>query len=490
MSAETEKTQNHYLSLLRNEAHDSFSCFVEYMTPDEPPAAHHEFFCEKFEAIERRDILRACFSCPPGHAKTKFFSRMGPAWYMGRNPNHKYLQGGHSQAFSENEFGKHVRDLVSDPKYQQVFPGVQLNPKSTAAGNWRLADSRGGYVTKGVGQSIAGYRGNIGGIDDPFGSREDAQSALTRNTTGNWLFTDFRTRLLPNSPLFIVATRWHPDDLIGRVEEMTKKGVGIPWEIYNLVALIENEEDMANDPLGRSMGEALWPEFYSVNELLEIKAGLPSGDWFALYKGKPRDIEGNIVKSAWFKRYDRYPVNVTTSSGFERRVRRITLSLDCAEKATARSDYTVAGVWIEDMVGRHYLVDVLRKRMELTDIITEVEAMAARWNVGTILVEEAGAGIQYLQLRQGKAPAPLIGIKVKNQSKEFRFDLVTPMFEAGEVWLPKKAPWLTDYEAEILAFTGMGDKHDDQVDMTSQYLSWARRRGSYGSKRLKGTRHM
>jgi predicted phage terminase large subunit-like protein len=482
-----DKLSTEYMDKLRDAAPKSLSCFTEFMTPDEPPANHHEFFCEKLEAIERRDILRATFSCPPGHAKTKFCSRYFPAWYLGRNPGYRYLQGGHSQNFAENEFGKYVRDIIFDPRYREVFPLVGINPKSSAAGNWRIAGHRGGYVTKGVGQSIAGYRGHIGGIDDPFGSREDAQSETIRKKTGDWLFTDFRTRLLPGAPLFIIATRWHPDDLIGRVEALTENNVGIPWEIYNLTALIETEEEMESDPLGRSMGEALWPDFYGVNELLELKATLPVGDWMALYKGRPRDPEGNVVKGGWFKRYDRLPVNaLSPSGGFERRIKRITVSVDCAEKATDRSAYTVALVWIEDMQGYHYLADVMRRKLEFAEMVTAIEEVARRWEADAILVEDAGAGIQYIQQRTGRAPAPVVRIDTENKSKEFRFDGVTTMIEAGEVWLPKSAPWLTDYENEILSFPN--GTYKDQVDATSQYLKWARKRGTYGSKRLKGLR--
>jgi predicted phage terminase large subunit-like protein len=147
----------------------------------------------------------------------------------------------------------------------------------------------------------------------------------------------------------------------------------------------------------------------------------------------------------------------------------------------------VALVWIEDMQGNHYLADVLRKRMEFPEIVKRVEELAAKWNAGAILVEDAGAGVQYIQTRTGKAPAPVIPVAVKGTDKEFRFDGVTPMFEAGEVWLPARSPWLADYETEVLAFPNGTD--DDQVDATSQYLSWARKRGRYGTKKMKGTGH-
>lgn len=422
----------------------------------------------------------------PTH-NTKFFTRYGPAWYLGRNPNHRYLQGGHSQSFAENEFGKYVRDIILTPEYSEVFKNVSISAKSSAAGNWRLSGGRGGYVTKGVGQSIAGFRGHMGGIDDPFGSREDANSPAVRTKTGNWLFTDFRTRLLPLSPLFIVATRWHPEDLIGLVEKLNKEKRGLPWQIYNLPALVETEAEMAMDPMGRSMGEALWPEYYGLNELLELKATLPSSDWFALYKGQPRDIEGNAVKTGWFQRYSQLPYRGAPGSPRVNEVRRVTLSVDCANKTTARSAYTVITVWYEDFQRRHYLADVVRKKMEFMDMVKAIHDTAARWHANLILVEDQGSGVQYINQYRGKAPAPIVPIEVNNKDKEFRFDGVIPTIEAGEVFLPVFAFWLAEYEHELLSFPD--STYKDQVDSTSQYLTYARRRGKYGSRKLKGVAH-
>ena len=425
----------------------------------------------------------------PTH-NTKFCSRYYPAWYLGRNRNHRYLQGGHSQNFAENEFGKYVRDILADPRFQEVFPDVMLHPRSTAAGSWRINRTRsGGYVAKGVGQSIAGYRGHCGGIDDPFGTREDAQSEAIRNKVGAWLFTDFQTRLLPGAPMFIIATRWHQDDLIGRVEIMSKQGKGIPWEIFNLPAIIETEEELATDPLGRDMGEVLWPEFYNEKEILNFKATLPGADWHALYKGRPRDEEGNVVKVGWFRRYKRLPApyfpgtNSNPDGDTGSSLRRVTVSVDCANKDTVRANPTVIGVWYEDHSRKHYLAEVVRKKMEFNTLVRTIESVAAAHNATAILVEDAGAGSQYLQQRAGLAPAPLIPRPTGNKSKEFRFDGVTPMIEAGEVFLPQQAIWLPDYEAELLAFPN--GTTDDQVDMTSQYLAWARAGRRFGTRKMK-----
>lgn len=481
-----DKMEEQYLGLLRDAAPNQFSCFVEYMTPEEPPAPHHEVMAEYFEKIEKRELMRATFSMPPGHAKTKFGTKMFPAWYFGRNPRHRYLQGGHSQDFCEKEFGAAVKGIILDPKYAAVFPESTINPRSTASGNWRLRNGKGGYVTKGVGQKIAGYRAHCGAGDDLIGSKEDADSPAIREKVWKWLWADFRTRFLPLSPIFLIATRWHEDDPIGRIEKYNKEGKGLPWEIINFNGLIENEAEAAVDPLGRDIGEALWADYYTAEILLELKDTLPSRDWNALYKGKPTDEEGAACKSGWFGRYETLPKDERNSNGglVKKNRRRITVSVDTANKVSKRAKYTAIGVWVEDMDHRHYLAEVVRKKLEFPDLIKEIESAAARWGANAILVEDKGSGTQYIQQRSGKAPAPIVAVSPGTADKEFRFDGVLPAIEAGEVFLPKHARWLPEYEAELTAFPN--GTYSDQVDMTSQYLEWARVRRKYGTRKLKG----
>lgn len=432
---------------------------------------------------------------------TKFCSRYFPAWYLGRNPEHRYLQGGHAQDFVETEYGQYVRDLIASPEYTEVFPEVTLDPASRAAGRWRIAGKRASsYVAKGVGQGISGFRGHIGGIDDMFGKREDARSPTIRDKVRKFLFSDFRPRLLPGSPWFLVGTRWHMDDGIGRVIALNKNKKGIPWHVYVLDAIIETEKEMEEDPLGRSIGEVLWPEFYTLEELMEIKATLISesgvSDWWALYKNRPREEEGNVVKSRWFRRYKDLPQDVHGTHGVaERNVRRLTISVDCAMKATARSKFTAVGVWIETTDGKHYKAHVERKRVEYVEMCELINDTAADWirrypnTPASILVEDASNGTAYISQWAGKAPAPVITIpKPSAEDKTFRFDAVTPMFEGGEVYLPEQALWLEQYEEEVLAFPN--GSFSDQVDETSQYLAWARRRQPRKKRRVVGTRHV
>lgn len=471
-----------YRARLLTSAPESLSHFVEYMTPDEPPAAHHEFMCQKLEAMARREVLRVLISMPPGHAKSKFCSRYFPAWYLGRRNNDKFIQAGHSGDFVKKEFGQVVRDIIGTESYRNVFPGVQVSHNSSAADYWSLAGFNGKYITKGVGQGIAGFRGNFAVLDDPYASRKDAESVAVRKEVYDWFNADLTTRLLPRCPILVVATRWHPLDLCGVLEQQTKDGVGDPWEVINLPAICED----TNDPLGRGLGDPLWPEFYDRESLLSFKSNLPARDWNSLYMGKPVVEDGGIVSADWFQRYVLLPRNETNDSGLvvKQNVRRITVSVDCASKATDRSDYTVATVWVEDMTNRHHLAHVYRERVEFNKMVSDIEALARQWHATAILIEDKGSGTQFIQTRSGLAPAPIVPISVGTDSKAFRFDGVSPMFQAGEVVLPERAVWLPDLERELLTFPGAA--HDDQVDSVSQYLAWARTGRRLGTQKLRG----
>ena len=460
-----EQTTALHREMLRLASRDDLTAYAEYMNPDEPPARHHIWLCERLHQVASKEMMRLMVSMPPGHAKSTYCTHLFPSWYLGNNPTHKYLQGGHTQTFVEKEFSLRVRNYIERPEFGEIFDGITLSKRSYAMDKWMLSNGKGSYTAKGVGQGISGVRCNISGVDDPIASREDANSPTARKKLMDWFIDDFKTRSLPKSPIFVVATRWHPDDLIGQLEEQNKEGRGIPWEIINLPAIA-----LKDDPLGRPIDEPLWPDFYTLEELNDTKATMSSQAWNSLYMGSPVDVEGGLLDFSKIERYDKLPDLKT--------VRKITCSADCANKDGQRHDFTVITVWYHCEDGRHYLVDVIRKKVTFNPLVKLINATAVRWNADQIIVEDKGAGTQYIQTQGGgdgeprKAPAPLLSISTDNKTKEFRFDGVTPMFSAGEVVLPKNAIWLAEYELELLQFPN--SKHDDQVDSTSQYLSTVR----------------
>lgn len=466
-----EMMEAQYHAQLLAMAPDNLPAYCEYMDPDEPPADWHEWLCDRLQEMEEGLIMRMMISAPPGHAKSSYASRKFPSWYMGRNAKHRFIQAGHTTNFCENEFGKKTKALVDSERFRDVFPDVMLSADSRAAGYWALANG-GSYLTRGVGQGIAGFRANIAGVDDPFASREDAESPTIRDKVFDWFSADFTTRLLPIAPMYVVMTRWHSDDLGGRIEEMNKEGKGHEWYIINLPAIATDDDDA----MGRRPGEPLWPDFYNHAFLMNLKASLPARDWNSLYQGKPMDLEGGTMDATWIQRYKKRP------EGSD--VKRTVVSVDSASKAQERNDYTAITVWRETVDGNHYLLSVIREKLEFNDLVSKVSQTASHWDADAILVEDRGSGTQYIQTQSGKAPAPVIPIATNQQSKEFRFDSVTPMFEAGQVYLPERSTWLAEYEAELLAFP-LG-KYDDQVDSTSQYLAWVRKKTKRGNKRLSG----
>lgn len=500
-------------------AQKDYGHFYEFMnrneeTPSGPLgyrlSKHERLIADNLQASADGELLRAMISMPPGHCKSTHCSHHFPAFYLGRNPKKRYLQAGHSQDFVDNEMGAKVRNIITSEDYHHVFPEIGIAQDMRAKGYWALNNGKGKYVAKGVGQGISGFRGQFAGVDDPYKNRAAAESATIRETVYQWFADDFSTRLLPGAPMFIVMTRWHSDDICGRITEterdqlkhiLKREGFDSPealdhatltemvsklqnidqnetkfhYKIINLPAIAEDD----NDVLGRQRGEALWPELFNLSELENFKGKMTAPSWNSLYQGTPIDIEGGLISKGWFKEYEALPKAED--------VKRITLSVDTASKQNERNDYTVIGVWFHDRHNNHYLADIFREQPTFPELETQIAALATRWKATAILVEDKGNGTAYIQNHQGKstAPAPIISIEVGQNSKEFRFDKVTPMIEAGQVYLPRNASWLPDYLKELVAFPN--GKNDDQVDMTSQYLDHARKGGKRGSRRLGGS---
>ena len=409
---------------------------------------------------------------PPGHAKSTYSSHRFPAWYLGRNPNHKWLQAAYNMDFARNRLGKPVRAIINSQRYVKVFPNMGIAHDSAAADFFEFSQGTGYYKAVGVGVGIAGYRADIQAIDDPFKNRKEADNQGVRDDVFNWYSADFCPRIVKkNTPQFIVATRWHMDDLIGRMEEMNRKGQGIPFEIINLPACARED-----DPMGREYDEPLWPDQFDFEALMEFKAKLPSRDWNSLYQGKPIDEEGGVLHKDNVSRYETIPQDVVAGNTILKKVvKRTTLSIDAAEKDTQRSDYTSAPIWIETVDRKHYMIHAARIRKQFNQIVGFIDGLARDFKVDVVLCEDKGAGTQYIQIRKDEpGPAPVVAIQTMQQSKAFRFDGVTPMFDAKQVFLPVEGTaWVGDVEAELYSFPG--GTNDDYVDTVSQYLAWTKK---------------
>jgi len=410
---------------------------------------HHAALAERLAAVERGEIRRLMVFMPPRHGKSLLASEDFPAWYLGRHPD-RYLMSASYSAELALDFGRAVRENVRSPLHQAAFPTCRLADDSKAADHFSLT-AGGEYYSIGVGGSATGRGAHLLVVDDPTKGRAEAESEAHRRALKAWYRSVARTRLMPGGAIVFVMTRWHDDDLAGwQLREFPEEG----WTVLNLPALAEDD-----DPLGRAPGEALWPEMFPREDLLKTAHVLGAYDFSALYQGSPVPVEGGIFKRTWpIGRYGTPPASPA----------RIVQSWDTAQKERERNDPSVCTTWAETPLG-YYLLHAWRERVVYPDLKRAAKSLAARWRPDAVLIEDKGSGTSLLQDLRVETRIPVIAVE-PIADKVIRAMAISPMFEAGRVFLPDQAEWLPEYEAELFSFPGA--KHDDQVDSTSQALRW------------------
>ena len=311
--------------LRRDQATQSLIQFTEYTNPAYRPAAHHTLIAEHLEAVERGEIDRLMIFMPPRHGKSELGSRRFPAWYLGRNPDKQIIAASYNSDLA-SDFGREVRNIVADPVYRRLF-GVELAQDSQAANRWHTSKG-GAYVAAGVGTAITGRGAHVALIDDPFKDREEADSEVTRDKVWNWYTSTLYTRLMPKGAIILIQTRWHDDDLAGRL----LNAKGDKWEVLEL-------------PAERDNGTALWPEWYPLEVLERIKAAIGPRDWSALYQQKPQPDEGTFFRREWFRFYKSLPTTIRKYGASDYAV------------TDGGGDYTEHGIFAVDTDENIYIAD-------------------------------------------------------------------------------------------------------------------------------------
>ena len=308
MSKYTERQKEAARELLaRRKARNNFADFCRYVAPDEPPAAHHLLICDTADKIITGDCNRTIILMPPGSAKSTYATVRFPAYYLARLKNKGVICASYNDTLA-TQFGKKTRNLVRQKETQVLFPNLALTADSQAKGEWDT-DEGGFYFSVGIGGGVTGRRADLGIIDDPIRGRKDADSETVRNNCWNWYIDDFRTRLKPGASIVIILTRWHQDDLVGRILGESWDGESgliksVDGEQWNVICLPAQAQD--DDILGRKKGEWLWPEWFG-NEWWEQtkKTVMQTGSrsWNSLYMQTPADEAGSFFKREWFNRY-------------------------------------------------------------------------------------------------------------------------------------------------------------------------------------------
>jgi predicted phage terminase large subunit-like protein len=427
-------------------ARSDLACYAAALWPPFKLAAHHNLIVDRLEAVERGDILRSMISMPPRHGKSLPASQIFPAWFLGRHPDRSIITACYGQELAD-DFGRHVRNMVSDPVHIAIFPECRLADDSTSMR--RFGTTAGGsYYAVGRGGAITGRGANLLLIDDPLKDAEEASNAGTRRGH-EWFGTVAFTRLQPGGAAVLTSTRWHEDDLAGHLLREDPNG----WDPLSLPGIAEVDESF------RRAGDALWPEAYSVADLEKIRAVIGSSAWASLYQQRPSAAEGTIFRRHWWSYFRVLPF-------FKRTIQ----SWDTAFKAGADNDFSCCTTWGWAENG-YYLLSCWRGKVEFPELKKRMGWLADEWKPAQILVEDLASGQSLIQELRYRSSLPIIPIRV-DRDKESRARAVTGAIEAGKVFLPESAPWLNDYVDELAAFPN--GIHDDAVDSTTQAINYLR----------------
>lgn len=425
-------------------------------------AAHHLLMLQCIERAASRRYGRFMLFLPPGSAKSSYASVVAPTYFMGKRPGTKIILASYGSDLARKH-GRKARQIVRSPAFASMF-GCTISKDSSAADEWALTNGS-EYMAAGLLAGITGNRAHGALIDDPIKGREQAESPTIREKTWQAYVDDLQTRMIPGGWIGLVQTRWHEDDLAGRLlpkgyngeSGMIRCTDGRDWEIINLPAQCER----ADDPLGRAVGEYLWPEWFDESHWMPFKA--QSRTWAALFQQRPRPDEGGVFKEAWARdRYGQIPIVAST----------VVHSWDTAQKEGELNDHSVCTTW---HYGRgapgYYLRDVYRKKLDYPALKRQVINMAERDRPSAILIEDKSSGQSLIQDLRDSTSLPVIAIE-PHGNKIFRASEVSAMVEAGLLHLPDRAPWLADFEGEFFAFPLSSTF--DQVDSVSQFLKWVR----------------
>lgn len=449
----------------RELARQTLAGFTLYTYPGYQMGWVHEEICQKLdqflEDVKNKKSPRLMIMAPPRSGKSEIISRRFPAYTFGKYPDMSIIGTSYAADLSSRN-NRDVQRVMDSEEYHNVFPNTNLLGKNIrTVGNgaylrnsdiFEIVGHAGTYRSAGVGGGITGMGGNILIVDDPLKDRAEADSPTIRQKIYDWYTSTLYTRLAPGGGILIIMTRWHTDDLCGRLLANASKNDGDQWEVVEYPAIATSDE------LYRKTGEALHPERYSLEQLLKIKAAVGSRDWEALYQQRPTIDGGTIIKKEWLKYYTKLPDSFDT----------IVISWDMTFKDTSTSDFVVGQVW-----GRKgadcYLIDQKRGRMSFTETIDAFLELSNKYPKALRkLVEDKANGPAVIDVLkhsvQGIIPIEPDGSKVA------RAYAVTPMFEAGNVYIPAPeiASWVKDYELELSQFPIVA--HDDQVDATTQAL--------------------
>lgn len=394
---------------------------------------------KELEKVVRGEIKRLAIFLPPGSAKSTYASVLFPPWFLGQKPNSSILTCSHSGDLAES-FGRRGRNLID--LFGSVL-GYKLKEDSKAAGRWETSNG-GLFFCAGVGAGIAGHRADLGLIDDPIGKKEDADSKLIRDKQWDWYNFDFKPRLKPDASIVLIQTRWHEEDLAGKI----LAAEGEQWKVLRIPFFAED-----NDPLNRKVGELLWPEWFK-KEMYPTDARVAS----ALYQNRPTPEEGDFFKAAYIRTYspDELPTNL-----------RVYAASDHAVSMRQDADRTCFGCGgLDEDDNLYILPDIFWKQAPSDEVVQAMLDMSKRrhpisWRAEKGHISQSIGPFLYKRMMETRNYIAINEITAV-RDKQTRAQSIRARMAMGKVFFPANASWWTEALHELLTFPA--GKHDDFVD--------------------------
>jgi predicted phage terminase large subunit-like protein len=419
---------------------------------------HHEAICELLEKVERGEILRAIITMPPRHGKSELASKRFPTWFMGRAPHRQTIFATYGSDFAE-DFGRKAREIIDMPAFRQVFPKVALKKTSRAAN--RMETEQGGMmVFLGVDGPATGRGADLFMVDDPFKDRKEAESLTIRNSVWDWFKAVAYTRLMPGGRIVIILTRWHEDDIVGRIfnTDYVPKEEADKWFCLNLPGIIDE---------GQETERALWPSRFPLEVLKSTRAFIGERDWNSLYQQRPSPPEGVFFKNTDIYEYDQDEYQRVLKN------HRPYMAGDLALGETTKHDESCVGVALVDQHDTIYISPDLywnRKKADqsvetIIDMMLRHTPMTTWWEKGQI--EKAVGPFLKKRMMEREAYFSVEGLPLSGD-KGFRATAIRGRMSMAKVKFPKFAHWWPRAKDQLLKFTGSGDDaEDDFVDFVS-----------------------
>lgn len=467
--------------MLLNKAKESPALFAFYASNKKFRFPKHVRILNKLLLdISSRKIKRLIVNMPPRHGKSELISRNFPVWYLGTNPAHRIILTCYNANLAET-FGRRVKGIFTENS-KDVF-NIVIHPQSKSAKRFDILKNDGGIDFVGAGGSITGKGANVFIIDDPIKNDAEANSAHQREKLWDWFTSTAYTRLEPEGIMIVVMTRWHEDDLCGRIFENFDI---IPLADYLLYDGNLNDDTWvlakmpalatANDPLGREEGKALWTKRYPFKKIRSIEKNIGSYKFAGLYQQSPAPASGNIFQRKFF-RYFREDEEFFYLKPFEaEKETRKTIAkefcttfavCDLAVTTKQTSDYTVIILFSVTPKKEILIRDVIREKYEGSRHKEIIRDINEKWKPLIIGIESVQYQITLIQELMNE------GLAIKelrpDRDKLSRTYPMQARLEAGKIYFPEKEVWLKEFETELMLFPNA--KHDDQVDAFA-YISF------------------